>query len=285
LDHESGVVQAFDSILRNATSNFNSTYNSNNSNNCSVIDVGTNAGFYSLMSAAHGCNVFGFEIQANCIDWLARAALADNVQDKIHVFHNPVSSQVKHLRIKYSEEHSCDGNFGFTREDCPACDHHKFATERTFNTTTLDSAFSFLLDSSAGAGAAGGRSGVLGSSIGLHVTSSQLQQITFIDLLKVDVEGHDVEVLRGARYVFCALDSGFWSMYFVFCFLLSGEMWQSVVQGCRGAARRNQWPDHPPIYYHIFARGGSACAHMCAYVRLCVYIHVLVESGASLPQL
>jgi len=207
IDHESGVLQAFHSVLQNATKNMSSA---SSAANCSVIDVGTNAGFYSLMSAAYGCTVYGFEIQANCIDWLSRGAVQDNVQDKIHLFQNPVSSQVKHLRIKYSDQHACDGNFGFTREDCPKCDHHQFATERTFNTTTLDSAFGFLLGSGAGAGAApkqpttsagAERSESDSGSVTLYVANPQIHQITFINLLKVDVEGHDVEVIRGARHL------------------------------------------------------------------------------------
>lgn len=175
---------------------------------CTVIDVGTNAGFYTLMSAAYGCTVFGFEIQAMCLDWLTRAAIKDKVPDKIHLFQNPVSSTVKHLRIKYSEEHTCDGNFGFSREDCPNCDHHMFPTERTFNTTTLDSAFSCLFLTAPGADGAvesastsSSREGSASGGVSNHIAPALLREMlqSHITLLKIDVEGHDLEVIRGAR--------------------------------------------------------------------------------------
>ena len=95
-----------------------------------------------MMSASYGCNVYGFELQHDYIDVASKAASFDDGISHIHQFQNSVSDTSSEMTIKYRDNMQCDGNFGFTREDCPWCDFNKIATEKTFfNSTTLDTAF------------------------------------------------------------------------------------------------------------------------------------------------
>ena len=165
-ENELGVIGAFNDILSQP---------SGHGVECVVVDVGVNAGFYTMMSASYGCNVYGFELQHDCIDVASKAASFDDAISHIHLFQNPVSDTSSEMTIKYRDNMQCDGNFGFTREDCPWCDFNKIATEKTFNSTTLDTAF--LLGR-------GKERAIVGT-----VTS---ENAPIIKLLKIDIEGHDV---------------------------------------------------------------------------------------------
>lgn len=170
LENEKGVIDAFHTRLVNA----------NEGAGCVVVDVGVNAGFYSLMSASYGCTVYGFELQRDCIDVTMEAASRDDATSKIHLFRNPVSDVASTMDIKYDDSLRCDGNFGFTREDCPWCDFHKLKGERKFNSTTLDDAFLY----------------------GAGKERAITKDIDAITLIKIDVEGHDVQVVKGALSLF-----------------------------------------------------------------------------------
>ena len=113
--NEGGVIQAFDDVLSNPS----------RGQECVVVDVGVNAGFYSLMSASYGCTVYGFELQRDCIDIAVKFTEFDKVTSRVHLFQNLVSDTNGQKTIKYTDNKVCDGNFGFTREDCSWCDFHK----------------------------------------------------------------------------------------------------------------------------------------------------------------
>lgn len=170
LENEKGVIKAFHTILKDAPQD----------GSCVVVDVGVNAGFYSLMSAMYGCTVYGFELQRDCIDVTMEAAARDESTSRIHLFRNPVSDTSSVMDIKYDDNLRCDGNFGFTREDCPWCDFHKLKGERKFNSTTLDDAFLY----------------------GTGREKAITKDIDAIKLIKIDVEGHDVHAVKGALALF-----------------------------------------------------------------------------------
>jgi FkbM family methyltransferase len=194
--YEMGVLKAFDAILNNPKQQQQQP-------KCNVVDVGTNRGFYTLMSASYGCNVYGFEIQKDCIDYLINGVLksanginVNNIENKIKIYQNPVSSISHTIKIKYKANKKCDGNYGFTREDCPQCDYHGPSFSHVeFNTTTLDIAF--LHGSKV--------QGELAMSVPIDIATdttnpntTKNSHDTYIKLLKIDTEGHDLDVLQGS---------------------------------------------------------------------------------------
>jgi FkbM family methyltransferase len=143
---------------------------------CLMVDVGMNDGFYTQMAAALGCRVESFELQENCIQISSAAASLNGFSPRQITFHhNPVSdTNDKELSLPYSPDLPCSGSFGFTRENCGSfCPESKLTTKKTFKAVSLDA----LLP----------RKGDVPKTI---------------HFLKVDVEGHDPLVMRGALNLF-----------------------------------------------------------------------------------
>ena len=85
------------------------------------------------------------------------------------IYNKPVSDiNNRTISIPYSPILKCDGNYGFTRRDCPKCTQHKIKNSlKSFQTITLDTLF----------------------------------PLTTIDWLKIDVEEAPF-VLRGCENMF-----------------------------------------------------------------------------------
>lgn len=124
-----------------------------------VVDVGANIGFYTIPIAASGCSVWSFEPDAR-----AASALVENVEL------NAVGGRTKVERIALSD---FDGRAKFTSD--------------------LDVMNHLVPDDARGAGLAEVDVRRLDS-----LASSPPFQLDRLALIKVDAEGHDEAVLRGA---------------------------------------------------------------------------------------
>jgi FkbM family methyltransferase len=135
---------------------------------CYTLDVGMNDGFYTMLFAAHGCHVLSFELQAKCIEF-ARAALRENKFDHlVTVLNQPVYNENGYLlNIGMPTHGKCLGGFDISGNLNRRMNAK--STPREYATVALDTI---------------------------------VPPNGFIDALKIDVEGHDTEVLMGARRLF-----------------------------------------------------------------------------------
>ena len=147
---------------------------------CVFIDVGMNDGFYTNLSGKLGCQVWSFELQRKCIELAKLAINTNNINDLVTILHLPVSSKHgKILSIPFPEEHLCDGGFSFSGNNTSLLNvkvqqqHHK-------NNDTKHHLRQF-------------------QSIALD---SFIHKNTYIDILKIDTEGHEPDVLMGSINLF-----------------------------------------------------------------------------------
>jgi FkbM family methyltransferase len=128
-----------------------------------VVDVGANDGIYSLLAAAtRGCRVQAFEMQRSCVAIAAAAARLNDLDQRIVIHQQPVSN-VTGQEIRMAAGEQCLGTMSVTAR-------RKRGPHDVLRTTTLDAAFA----ASANA----------------------------IAWLKVDAEGHESEIIEGARQLF-----------------------------------------------------------------------------------
>ena len=143
---------------------------------CMALDVGMNEGFYTQMLAAMGCRVYSFELQPLCIKIAQHSLELNSFDGYVRIIHRPVSSaHNQKLVIHYPDYPLCIGTFSATAVDAgsKAWPHnHILNVAHTFHTVTLDSWLAETLDETASA---------------------------FVNVLKIDVEGHEAAVLDGAK--------------------------------------------------------------------------------------
>jgi len=140
--------------------------------NCTVVDVGMNDGFYSQMGGSFGCRVFSFELQSLCIEISRGAAKKNGIDHLLTITQAPVSASSGHsITMFFPERSICDGGFTFSGP-------LKNRNERLHSKMALTIPKNF-------------------TSVALS-TFPLISGNVFIDLMKIDVEGHEAEVLEGA---------------------------------------------------------------------------------------
>lgn len=136
-----------------------------NQTDCSIFDVGMNDAFYSNYGAYLGCHVTSFELQPACINSAITTFRLNNFQSRVRIFNQPVSDSESQLTIPLDSESTvCRGQFSFTRA---GWEDKLSATN--FTAIRLDK----------------------------FIPSTYK-----VDILKIDVEGHDPQVLMGAEELF-----------------------------------------------------------------------------------
>lgn len=138
---------------------------------CFALDVGMNDGFFTQLAASYGCQVYSFELQPSCIAISRNATSANGFGHLVTIFRAPVSkAHGELLLVPHGDDeaqHRCDGGLSVDAQFA----HKKFAIQghHPLYTVSLDALVPVALA---------------------------------VDFLKIDVEGHDVEVLQGAEELF-----------------------------------------------------------------------------------
>ena len=139
---------------------------------CVVIDVGMNDGFYTAMAGAFKCQVYAFELQKRCISLAQMAVKQNGNQNSTKIFNAPVTSRHgESVNLSFPKDELCDGGFTISGKEKEerTHSHQRLSTTLNFTSVSLDS----------------------------FVPIS-----TFVDILKIDVEGHETEVLEGSLTLF-----------------------------------------------------------------------------------
>jgi FkbM family methyltransferase len=152
-------------------------FKSNSNQKCTVVDVGMNDGFYTMMAAKLGCTVYSFEIQFLCLKISENCINKNNISNLVTIIPQPVSYlDGEELSIPYGED-QCDDNYGFTRQNCPQCNIHNLKTYKKYKAVSLQHFFNYN-------------------------TRKAFQNVETIDFLKISVEGHEPLVLLGSLDLF-----------------------------------------------------------------------------------
>ena len=144
----------------------------------SVIDVGVNTGFFTLLAAAHGATVYGFELQRTCLSRVRE-----------HLANNPRLSRSVYLF-----------NLGLGQEADVVEDNAKDVCDGTWGHQGLEKVYSSSKQSS-GASSMSSSSTVTSSSSTVTSSSIVLPDAVFQDwwdiaLIKVDTEGAEAAILK-----------------------------------------------------------------------------------------
>lgn len=127
-----------------------------------VVDVGANVGVFTALAAGRGAEVHAFEPNRGCFDRLSWTVHANDLAERVHLFNLAVGEQDGSATLKVTRGGTTGGTVVTTAEPSVAGVQVEMST----------------LDSWAGR-----------------------QGITRLDLLKIDVEGAEGDVLRGAESI------------------------------------------------------------------------------------
>jgi len=136
------------------------------------IDVGCNVGVYTLFMASLGVDVVAIDpVRAN-LDLLSQSVDADNFTGRVTLIHNAVSHVYRSIVMEIPENNVGGAHFA-----------DDITTDKHSNDTTQNSAETVLLD-----------------DIIPFVKNRQV-------IIKMDIEGHEQNVLEGAKTFFQTIDT------------------------------------------------------------------------------
>jgi len=147
---------------------------------CLILDVGANDGQYTHLSAGTGCAVVAFELQPFCLEPLHTAVLLNNQTSRVRIINRAVHHELTELSLEVIAD-QCNGGFHSGKR------RYLWVEEGEEEKIAL-------------AGDERERRVVKVPTVVLNraVIPPHLK----ISLLKVDTEGHEPEILRGAMELF-----------------------------------------------------------------------------------
>lgn len=136
-----------------------------------VVDVGANAGLFTIQQALHGACVYAFEPNPDCYRRLTRAIHLNGLADRVALTQTAVGAAPGCGVLTVPQGFTCVGTVA------PATGHgHVLGTDsRVVPMTSLDAALPHL-------------------------------GVQHVDLLKIDAEGAEGEILRGATHILSCVD-------------------------------------------------------------------------------
>ena len=173
---ESQIKHIFEDTLKDTAMAGDSPSKSNatTSSSLSVIDVGVNTGFFTLLAAAHGATVYGFELQSTCLSRVRE-----------HLANNPRLSRSVYLF-----------NLGLGQEADVVEDNAKDVCDGTWGHQGLEKVSS---SNSSGGGSTSGSSSTFSTtskSSSIVLPDAVFQDWWDIALIKVDTEGAEAAILK-----------------------------------------------------------------------------------------
>ena len=108
---ENKAMLTEDSSVAKATATTTNSKHTTTATQLSVIDVGVNTGFFTLLAAAHGATVYGFELQRTCISRV-REHLANNsrLARSVYLFNLGLGQEAD--VVADNARDFCDGTWG-----------------------------------------------------------------------------------------------------------------------------------------------------------------------------
>jgi len=151
---------------------------------CAVLDVGSNLGFYSLLSAKLGYLTYAFDLQPVCLHGLNLMSAFNEVQDTVFLFNLAVADRRTNVT---SSGHSCDyENYLKATEFIDEKSLTMMESRSKRKTSVLNGQHAIRAST------------VQAVPLDVVVLSSS---ILAVPLLKIDTEGAEVLVLRGAMKI------------------------------------------------------------------------------------
>jgi len=177
--------------------NTNNTNRSNNSHNKSesnsswlMLDIGANAGFYGLLASQLGHRALFFDLQPECQKAIHNAILINSFLDRARVVAAGISDERSSIVV---EDDGCDGSFFTPRQGVSPKEEGAGAGRVTVPLYPLTDLLPLLMENNSQTGG-----DVAAAATDAEMTPSN----TTIMMMKVDTEGNEKRVLKGALPLF-----------------------------------------------------------------------------------